>query len=96
MSSLNDIIHQPVRLKIMAVLTSLEKGTTIDFTYLKNLLDLSDGNLGSHIRKLEDHGYVLVEKTFVGRKPKSYISATDKGSADYKEYVKHLQKIIGT
>ncbi len=95
MNELNEIIHQPVRLKIMAVLTSLDKETKIDFTYLKNLLNLSDGNLGSHIRKLEDKGYILVEKTFIGRKPKSFISATEAGLVVYRDYVEHLKTIIG-
>ena len=95
MSGFNEIIHQPVRLKIMAALCSLDDDATIDFTYLKKLLELSDGNLGSHLRKLEENGFVSVEKTFVGRKPKSFFQATEEGFSVYREHVKHLREIIG-
>jgi len=94
MSGFNEIIHQPVRLKIMAALCSLEDDSTIDFSYLKKLLEVSDGNLGSHIRKLEEKGFITVEKTFVGRKPKSFIQATEIGISVYREHVKHLRAII--
>ena len=71
------------------------KYTFVPITYLKKLLEVSDGNLGSHLRKLEENGFVSVEKTFVGRKPKSFIQITEKGFSVYKEHVKHLREIIG-
>jgi hypothetical protein len=70
MPNLDELIHQPVRLRIMAALTSLGPREQVDFGYLKEKLALTDGNLGAHLRALEEAGYVTVEKTFVERRPK--------------------------
>jgi DNA-binding MarR family transcriptional regulator len=74
MAELNDTIHQPVRLRIMAALVTLEPNDEVDFAYLRDLLEVTDGNLGAHLRKLEDAGYIAVNKTFVERKPRTYVS----------------------
>ena len=76
MPDLDEIIHQPVRLRIMAALTSLDAREQVDFTYLKGKLDLTDGNLGAHLRALEEAGYILVEKTYVERRPKTFVAAS--------------------
>lgn len=94
MDKLNEIIHQPVRLRIMASLVTLEESAEVDFTYLRNLLSLTDGNLGAHLRKLEDTGYIKINKTFVERKPRSYISATSEGRKVFKEHVSALESIL--
>lgn len=94
MAALNSIIHQPVRLRIMASLVTLDDGAEANFTYLRNLLNLTDGNLGAHLRKLEDAGYIMINKTFVERKPRSYISATPKGRKVFKDHVAALESII--
>lgn len=94
MAELNETIHQPVRLRIMAVLVTLEPGQEVDFTYLRDLLEVTDGNLGAHLRKLEDAGYITVNKTFVGRKPRTYLSATAKGCLVFQEHVAALQAIL--
>ena len=60
MAELNEIIHQPIRLRIMAVLVALAPGDEVDFTYLRDLLEVTDGNLGAHLRKLEEAGYIAV------------------------------------
>ena len=57
MSTLNEIIHQPVRLRIMAALGGLAHREQVDFSYLKEKLGLTDGNLGAHLRALEEAGY---------------------------------------
>ena len=62
MAELNETIHQPVRLRIMAALVTLEAGNEVDFTYLRDLLQVTDGNLGAHLRKLEEAGYISVNK----------------------------------
>jgi len=54
MSELNLVIHQPIRLRIMSLLTSLDSEMQIEFTYLQKILQVTAGNLGSHLRKLED------------------------------------------
>ena len=65
MPELNEIIHQTVRLRIMAVLVTIPPGEEVDFTYLRDLLEVTDGNLGAHLRKLEESGYITVNKAFV-------------------------------
>ena len=94
MAELNETIHQPVRLRIMAALVTLEAGNEVDFTYLRNLLDVTDGNLGAHLRKLEEAGYITVKKTFVERKPRTYVSASDEGRKVFREHVAALESIL--
>ena len=94
MGELNETIHQPVRLRIMAALVTLEIGSEVDFTYLRELLDVTDGNLGAHLRKLEEAGYISANKTFVDRKPRTYVGATPEGRKVFQEYVQALESIL--
>ena len=94
MPELDELIHQPARLRIMAALTSLEPREQVDFTYLKDKLQLTDGNLGAHLRALEDAGYLLVEKTFVERRPKTFIAASAAGRKAFAAHVSALQQIL--
>ncbi len=94
MAALNEIIHQPVRLRIMAAVVTLEPGDEVDFTYLRDLLEVTDGNLGAHLRKLEEAGYILVNKVFVERKPHTYVSATAEGRKVFQEHVAALESIL--
>jgi DNA-binding MarR family transcriptional regulator len=94
MAELNETIHQPVRLRIMAALVTLETGNEVDFAYLRDLLNVTDGNLGAHLRKLEEGGYIAVNKTFVDRKPRTYVSATAAGCKAFKEHVAALESIL--
>jgi DNA-binding MarR family transcriptional regulator len=94
MATLDNIIHQPVRLKIMSSLMSLEMEEKVDFSYLKKLLELTDGNLGTHLNKLEETDYIKIEKMFVGKKPKTYIRLTGKGRDAFTEHVKALDDIV--
>ena len=94
MAELNEIIHQPVRLRIMAALVTLVTGSEVDFTYLRELLEVTDGNLGAHLRKLENAGYIAVNKTFVERKPHTYVAATPEGRKVFKEHVAALESIL--
>jgi len=94
MNELNETIHQPVRLRIMAALTALDAGEEVDFTYLRGLLDVTDGNLGAHLRKLEDAGYIAVNKIFVERKPRTFIAATTAGRQDFKAHTEALKMIL--
>ncbi len=96
MSGLDTLIHQPVRLKVMAALTALpDEDAQLEFVALREMLEVTDGNLSVHLRKLEDAGYVRLEKTFVGRKPRTFIAATPKGRAAFAEHVRALREIIG-
>jgi DNA-binding MarR family transcriptional regulator len=94
MANLNEIIHQPVRLRIMAALVTLSTEDEVDFKYLRELLDVTDGNLGAHLRKLEEAGYIAVKKIFVERKPRTYVSATAEGRMVFNEHVAALELIL--
>jgi DNA-binding MarR family transcriptional regulator len=94
MAELNEVIHQPVRLRIMAALVTLETGNEVDFTYLRNLLEVTDGNLGAHLRKLEEAGYISVTKVFVERKPHTYVSVSAQGRRVFQEHVSALESIL--
>ena len=95
MGELDSVIHQPARLQIMASLVSLGAGEQMEFVYLRELLGLTDGNLGGHLAKLEDAKYVKIEKTFIARKPKTFVAATGRGRDAFSEHVKALRDIIG-
>ena len=94
MAALDKVIHQPVRLQIMAALVAVVAGDQVEFTYLRGLLKLTDGNLGAHLQKLEDAGYIKVEKTFVARKPRTFVTASRKGRRAFDKHVAILQDIL--
>jgi DNA-binding MarR family transcriptional regulator len=94
MAELNETIHQTVRLRIMAALVTLSLDEEVDFTYLRDLLEVTDGNLGAHLRKLEEAGYITVNKVFVERKPHTYISASAEGRKVFHEHVAALEEIL--
>lgn len=75
-SGLNDVVHQKARLGILAVLAETERA---DFTYLKSMLDLTDGNLGRHIEVLAGSGLVHVEKGYAGKRPRTWVTITRAG-----------------
>jgi len=88
------IIHQPVRLKIMATLKPLPPGEPIEFVRLKSIVGATEGNLGAHITTLEDAGYVTVEKDFVGKRPRTRIALTKPGRRAFEDYIAYLRDII--
>jgi DNA-binding MarR family transcriptional regulator len=88
---LNDTVHQRVRLGILAVLTEAQR---VDFGYLREALDLSDGNLSRHLQVLEEAGLVKIEKGFEGRRPRTWVSATRRGRAALTAEVKALRELI--
>lgn len=94
MSELNEIIHQPVRLRVMAALVALGPGEEADFAYLRGLLDVTDGNLGAHLRKLEEAGYIAVNKVFIERKPRTFVAASDAGRKEFKAHMDALKAIL--
>ncbi len=94
MPELNETIHQPIRLRIMASLVTLSQEEEVDFTTLRKLLDVTDGNLGAHLRKLEEAGYISVNKIFIERKPRTYVSATLAGRKVFSQHVAALESII--
>ncbi|HYS49320.1 MAG TPA: transcriptional regulator [Xanthobacteraceae bacterium] len=95
MSDGNDIIHQAMRLKIMAALNALApRSTAIEFTRLKGLVGATDGNLGAHLETLEKAGYVAIEKRFEGRKPQTRVRMSPAGRRAFAEHVAYLREIL--
>lgn len=90
------IIHQPVRLKIMAALKILPGNEALEFVRLKSIVGATEGNLGAHITTLEEAGYVEVEKDFVGKKPRTRVRLSIKGRRAFEEYVAYLREIINS
>jgi DNA-binding MarR family transcriptional regulator len=90
----DEIIHQSLRLKIMATLHALPKGEKLEFPKLKALLKATDGNLGAHIATLENAGYVAVEKDFADRKPRTRVSLTASGRKAFQGHVAYLRELI--
>jgi DNA-binding transcriptional ArsR family regulator len=88
------IIHQPLRLKIMAALKALPRGERLEFVRLKALLNATEGNLGAHLGTLENAGYIRIEKDFNGKKPRTRVNLTPDGIRAYRDYVGYLRAII--
>ncbi|MEN6370045.1 MAG: transcriptional regulator [Thermotogota bacterium] len=88
------LIHQPTRLKIMAALAALEDGAKVDFMLLADELELTKGNLGAHLAKLEEARLVKVEKAFVNRKPKTWLSLTSRGREVLLGYIRELERVV--
>jgi DNA-binding transcriptional ArsR family regulator len=90
----DETIHQSLRLRIMATLNALPVGEKIEFTRLRAVLSVTDGNLGAHLGTLETAGYVALEKDFVGRKPRTRAMMTAKGRAAFVRHVAYLRLIL--
>jgi DNA-binding transcriptional ArsR family regulator len=94
MPEFDGIIHQPLRLQIMAALNALPAGMGLEFSKLKKLTGATDGNLGAHIETLARAGYVSVDKAFVGKQPQTTVSARAAGRGAFARHVAALQEII--
>ena len=90
-AGLDNIVHQRVRLGILTVLTEAERA---DFAYLRETLELTDGNLSSNIQTLEQAGLVAVEKTFEGRRPRTWVRATPAGREALADEIAVLEGIV--
>jgi DNA-binding MarR family transcriptional regulator len=91
-AALDEIIHGKLRLGIMAYLSSV---STASFTELKEKTGASDGNLSVHMRKLEEAGYVAVDKRFVKRRPRTTLSLTPAGRKAWITYLDELRRLTG-
>ncbi|MGZ3376120.1 MAG: winged helix-turn-helix domain-containing protein [Phenylobacterium sp.] len=88
---IDEVIHGRLRLGIMAFLSTAERA---DFTTLKARLQASDGNLSVHLRKLEDAGYVTIDKQFVGKKPLTTVTLTDPGRTAFIAYLDAMARLV--
>ena len=94
MQTPDEIIHQPVRLKIMAALNTLDSLQWLEFVALRAIVQATDGNLGAHLSTLESAGYVVVKKDFVGKKPRTRVCLSRAGREAFTRYVATLQAIL--
>lgn len=94
MDELDPVIHVQARLRIVTMLDTLGAGDSLSFPRLQALLGVTSGNLATHLRKLEDSGYVAVRKVLEGRAPVTYISLTDDGRLAFRVYKKNLRALL--
>ncbi|MGY4395654.1 DNA-binding MarR family transcriptional regulator [Sphingomonas sp. UYAg733] len=90
---LDEVIHGRLRLGIMAYLADAE---VADFTELKTRLDATQGNLSIHLRKLEEAGYIAIDKSFFNRKPLTRARITPAGRSAFAAYLDAIGKLIGS
>jgi DNA-binding MarR family transcriptional regulator len=88
---IDQVIHAPVRLMVMTYLYVVESA---DFVFLRNVTSLSWGNLSTHLSKLEEAGYVDIEKTYRGKKPHTVIRLTDQGRTAFSDYKAELKVVL--
>lgn len=88
---LDEVIHGRVRLGVMAFLSSAQAS---DFVTLKTRLQLTDGNLSVHLKKLEEAGYITVSKAFVAKKPQTSVHITEAGRAAFSAYLDTIGKLV--
>lgn len=96
MTEPDEVIHQSMRLRIVAALNALSTGKAMEFASLKSALGTTDGNLGAHLATLEKAGYIDVTKEFVGRKPKTSVSLTRTGRRAFDKHVNFLKGLLET
>jgi DNA-binding MarR family transcriptional regulator len=92
--ALDPVIHAPVRLRIVATLAALPDGDALSFTRLQDMLDLTPGNLITHLRKLEDAGYLSSETTGNGRASRTSIALTSEGREALDAYTTALRELL--
>lgn len=90
-TEIDDVIHGRLRLGVMAYLSGISHA---EFNELKAKLQASDGNLSIHLRKLEEAGYVQIEKTYAGRKPLTRVSITETGRTAFITYLDAIEKLL--
>ena len=92
LAEIDRLVHEPARLAVMALLYVVESA---DFTFLVNQTGLSWGNLSAHLSKLEEAGYLEVEKSFKGRRPNTNLRLTTAGRRAFQDYRRRLQQVLG-
>ena len=91
LAGIDQIIHAPARLMVLTYLYVVESA---DYVFLMRLTGLTWGNLATHLGKLEEAGYVDIQKTFDGKKPKSILRMTEQGRDAFKAYKKRMQQVL--
>ncbi len=91
LTDIDRVIHAPARLMVMTYLYVVESA---DFIFLMNLTDLTWGNLSSHLSKLEEAGYVEIEKTFVNKKSHTMVQLSAEGREAFRQYKEQIQQVL--
>jgi DNA-binding MarR family transcriptional regulator len=92
LSEIDRLVHEPARLAVMALLYVVESA---DFIFLMSQTGLTWGNLSAHMSKLEEAGYLAVEKTFKGKRPNTNLRLTPQGREAFQNYVQSMKRILG-
>lgn len=90
-NALDEIVHQRVRLGMLAV---LDEARRADFAFLRDTLELTDGNCSRHLKVLEEAGYIVIEKAFAGRRPRTWVRITETGRAAFERQVASLEALL--
>lgn len=91
---LDETIHQPTRLRIMTMLVAQAGDGRLAYGFIQQALDLTGGNLTTHLRRLEEAGFLETTKTFEDSKPRTWVSATEAGRRAYASYLSNLQQAL--
>jgi DNA-binding MarR family transcriptional regulator len=91
LAELDRLVHEPARLAVMALLYVVESA---DFTFTMNQTGLTWGNLSAHLSKLEEAGYIEVEKSFKGRRPNTNLKLTSQGRQAFSEYARKMRQVF--
>jgi DNA-binding MarR family transcriptional regulator len=94
MAGHDELIHQQLRLKIMATLNTLPAPASIEFSRLRAVLAATDGNLGAHLNILEGAGYIIVEKDFVKKRPRTRVRLARAGKLAFDQHIAYLRAIV--
>ncbi len=90
-SEINRVVHEPARLMLMATLYVLDSA---DYTFLMNITGVTWGNLSAHISKLEESGYIEIEKSFKGKRPNTMLRLTTEGRAAFRSYRQKMKLLL--
>jgi DNA-binding MarR family transcriptional regulator len=88
---IDPMIHAPIRLAALSILATVKSA---NFSFLKDSINTTDGNLSTHLTKLEESGYIKVEKSFKDKKPQTVYAMTDRGKKAFRKYIDNLEKIV--
>lgn len=94
MGELDPVIHVQTRLRIVTMLNAIGRGNALSFPRLQGMLETTSGNMATHLRKLEESGYVAVEKVLEGRNPVTYITLTNEGRHAFHRYKTDLRALL--
>lgn len=96
MDGLDQVIHAPARLRILATLAALPDGERLSFRRLQDILDLTPGNMITHLRRLQEAGYVESEKSGKGSSSRTSVALTPQGRAALNAYAETLRELLGS